>query len=139
MGSFSNYLENVILDEILSAQDYTPPATLYVGVSGTTITDATTGSTVVEPSGGSYARTSLTANLTNFPAASGGSKSNGVEIAMPQATADWIAGADITDWFIADALTNGNILMYGTLNTPTPVLNGDTLKFPIGNMTATLD
>lgn len=134
--SFSNFLENALLDEVLGAANYTPAATVYIALSTATIDDTTTGSTIVEPSGGSYARVAVTNNATNWPNASGGVKSNGTEIAFPQATANW---GTITHWAVIDAATNGNILAHGELNTPTAVNTNDTFKFPVGNLTFTLD
>jgi hypothetical protein len=72
MGSFSNYLENELLDHVFGAAAYSAPATLYVGLSTADPTDDDSG--LAEPSGNGYARVAVTNNATNFPAASGGAK-----------------------------------------------------------------
>lgn len=133
--SFTDYLENKLLDHILGGGDYTRPATVYVGVSSTAPADD--GTNITEPSGGSYARVAVTNNATNWPAASGGSKSNGTQISFPVATADWLAAANITHFFIADDPTAGNILGSGALDSPVTVLDTQMLYFAIGALVVT--
>jgi hypothetical protein len=133
MGSFADYLENKVLDHVFGGPDYTRPATLYIGLSTTTITDA--GGNITEPSGGSYARVAKTNDATNFPAASGGSKSNGTDIDFGTATGDW---GTVTDFFIADASTGGNILGYGALAVANHVVNGNLVTFPAGDLDITM-
>lgn len=133
MGSFADYLENKILDHVFGNTAYSTPATVYVGLSTTTITDA--GGNITEPAGGSYARVSVTNNVTNWPNASGGSKSNGTAITFPTATGSW---GTIIDFFIADASSGGNILGYGTLTVSKTVSSGDTLSFAASALTVTL-
>jgi len=134
MGSFTNFLENEILDHIFGNAAYSSPATLYVGLSTSSITDA--GGNITEPVGGSYARVAITNNATNFPAASGGAKSNGTEITFPSATGSW---GTVIDFFISDAASGGNILGYGTLSIPKAISSGDTAKFAVGDLDITLD
>ncbi len=131
-GSASDYLENEILDHILSAATFTAPGTLYVGLATAAITDSTTGSTVTEPAGGSYARVPVTNNATEWPAASGGSKANANDIEFPQATGNW---GTVTHWFIADALTNGNILFHGDLSQSEVINTNGIFRFPAGDLT----
>jgi hypothetical protein len=77
-GSFTNFLEDELLDHVFGASAYTAPVTLYFLASTTTISDDGTGAT--EPVGNNYSRTPVTNNLTNFPAASSGAKANGTAI-----------------------------------------------------------
>lgn len=133
MGSFTDFLELELLDHVFGAAAYTAPATLYVGLSTTTITDA--GGNITEPSGGAYARVAVTNNATNFPAAAAGSKSNGTAVNFPTATASW---GTVIDFFIADASSGGNILGYGTLTVAKTVGSGDTPSFAIGDLVITL-
>lgn len=135
MGSFSDYLEDELLDHVFGASTYTAPATVYFGLADTTITDSTTGTTVSEPSGGSYARKSETNNKTTWATSSGGSLTNAITITFATATASW---GTVTDFFIADAATNGNILAYGALDASKAVGNGDTVSFASGALTITL-
>jgi hypothetical protein len=127
---FTDFLQNELLDHVWGNAAYTAPATLYIGLSSTTPTEAGTG--VTEPSGGAYARVAVTNNATNWPAATTGAKSNGTTITFVQASADWVAGADLTHALVYDALTSGNLLGYGALSAPKPMLNGDTASFAAG-------
>jgi len=138
MGSFADYLENKVLDHVLGGPDYSRPATVYMGLSTSTITDA--GGNITEPVGNNYSRVAITNNDTNFPAASGGAKSNGTAITFPTPSGDW---GTITDYFIADAATDGNILAAGVLGymdgenfvpDPQTINNGNIVTFSTGDL-----
>lgn len=133
--SFSNYLENKLLDHVFGGGDFARPATLYVGLSSTAPADD--GTNITEPAVGAYARVAVTNNATKWPAAAAGSKSNGEGISFPAATADW--GAALTHFFIADAAVAGNILGAGALGAAVTVLNGETVSFSAGDLVVTLD
>jgi hypothetical protein len=135
--SFSNFLESEVLDHVFGAAAYTAPATLYFGLSSTT--PAEDGTNVTEPSSGSYARVAVTNNATNFPAATGGAKANGTAITWPQASGDWLAGADLTYVVVYDASTSGNLLAFGALSVAKPVLSGDTASIGVGDFDVTLN
>lgn len=134
--SFSDFLENEILDQIFGASAYSAPATLYFGLATAEITDSTTGSTVTEPEGGSYARKSMTNNKTTWTVASGGSVENKVDIEFVEATASW---GTVTYMFIADASSGGNILAWGQLTASKAIGTGDNAKFAAGDLVITLD
>lgn len=124
-------LENALLDSYLGAVAYNAPATLYFGLS--TTTPAKDGTGVTEPSGGGYARVSVTNNTSNFPAASGGSKANGSTITWPQATASW---GDVTYLVVYDASANGNLLEFVSLGaTAQTISSGNTPSFANGQFT----
>lgn len=57
MGSFADHLENKLLDHVFGGGDYARPATLYIGLSTTTIADG--GTNITEPSGNGYARVAV--------------------------------------------------------------------------------
>lgn len=132
--SKTNLMESTILNMVFGGTAYTPPATLYVALFSA-VTDAEAG-TVTELSGSGYARVAVTNNVTNWPAASAGSKSNGTVITFPTATAAWL---DTVSWGIYDAATAGNLLYY--LTTPfvpaKVVQNGDTASFAAGALVIT--
>ena len=67
-GSFSDYLENALLDHVLGTTSYSQP-TIYVALYTTAPTDAGGGT---EVSGGSYARVAVSA----WDAASSGASEN---------------------------------------------------------------
>ena len=134
--SFTNYLESALLDEVFGGVNYTPPATLYIGLSSTAPAEGGTG--ITEPTAASYARVAVTNNLTNWPATgTDGTKSNGTAITFPQAAEDW--GPNITHFFIADAATAGNILASGSLSVAKTIGVADTASFGAGSLTITLD
>tara|TARA_R110000851_G_scaffold12997_3_gene44681 strand:- start:3109 stop:3510 length:402 start_codon:yes stop_codon:yes gene_type:complete len=132
--SFSNYLENEVLDHVTGKGAYTSP-TNYVGLSSTTPNENGTG--VTEPGAGAYAR--VTTSASDWNAASAGSIANANDLTFPTASADWVSGSNLTYVVVYDALTSGNMIYYGQLNTAKAVLNGDTAKIPAGSLTITLD
>jgi len=135
MGSFSNFLEDEILDHVFGAAAYTAPATVYVSLYTVTPTDASASGT--EVTGGSYARVAVTNNATNWPASSGGAKANGTAITFPAPTASW---GTVVAFAIYDAATVGNELAWGALTVNKTINNGDAApSFAIGDLDITLD
>jgi len=131
MGSFSNYLENELLDHVFKTGSYTVPTNIYIALSTTTIEDSTTGTTITEPSGGAYVR-----KICNtWDAAASGATENTQVVTFAQATKSW---GSIQDFAICDAITKGNILVYGNLGAAKTVASGDTAKFATGDIDVTL-
>ena len=131
----SDYLEGALQDHTFGIATFTAPATVYVALSTADPTDAGTG--IAEPSGGSYARAAVTNNGTNWTR-TGGQISNATVITYAQATGDW---GSISHFAIYDAVTGGNMLYYGEVNSGTPVaiLTNDTPEWAIGTLTVTED
>lgn len=134
MAGKSDYLENAILDHILGGPDYTRAATVYVALF--TVTPLDTGSGGTEVVGNNYSRVSVTNNNTNWPAASGGTKTNGTAITFPTASGTW---GTIVSFGIYDASTSGNLLYFGSLSTAQTVVNGNTVSFAASSLTITED
>ena len=132
-GSKSDFLELEILDHVLGNSAYTVPTTLYIALYTAAPTDAGGGT---EVTGGSYARIAVTNNSTNFPAASGGAKSNGVAIAFAQATANW---GTVIAFGIFDAASGGNLLYWADLTVSKTINSGDDSNFAIGELDITED
>jgi len=132
--SFADFLEDELLDHVFGAATYTPPATLYVALSTTAPNDD--GTNVTEPGGGSYARAAVTNNATEWPAASGGSKTHANDIIFPTATGSW---GTISHYAVYDAVSGGNLLGHGALSVPKLVGATDTAQFAAGIVTITLD
>lgn len=133
--SFSDFLENELLDQVWGGQAYAAPANLFVGLSTTAPADD--GTNITEPPGGNgYARVSVPNDLTNWPAAVGGTKQNGTVIQFPTASGAW---GTVTHFSIYDAASGGNILGSGSLTTPKTIDSGDTASFAVGDLTVTLD
>lgn len=131
--SKSDYLENEWLDHVLGNSAWSAPGTVYISLFTVTPTDAGGGT---EVTGGSYARVTVTNNLTNWPAASGGAKANGTAISFPQCTVNW---GTVVAFGIHDAATVGNLLYWGAIS-PTKAINvGDTASFAVGDLDITED
>lgn len=132
-GTWGDYLENEVLDHVFGASSFTPPTDIYFGLSSTDPGDDGSGKT--EPAGGAYARVQKTNNLTNFPAAVSGAKSNGTAITFPTATASW---GSLGYFIVMDAASGGNFLGGGSLAAPKTIDNGDTAEFAIGDFDLSL-
>lgn len=125
MAALSDYLENILINEVLRAVAYTPPATVYLALFTTATTDAGGGT---EVTGGSYARQPVT-----FSAAAGGATENSATVtfaSMPAVT--------VTHAAIYDALTAGNMLFHGALSASQVVTAGASLVFAAGAIDASL-
>lgn len=133
MGSFTDYLENELLDHVFGTGAYSPATHLYIALSKSTLADTATGTIAGEISGGAYVRKIC----DTWDAAASGATENTQVVTFAQATADW---GTITNFAIVDALTaaTGNVIAYGTLTAPKNVASGDTLKFATGDIDVTL-
>lgn len=130
--AISTFLANEILDQVYGAQAYTAPGTVYLALS--TANPTADGSGLAEPSGNNYSRLAVTNNLTNFPAASAGAKSNGVAFTFPTPSGSW---GTITHVAIFDAASGGNMLDFGALAAAKTIGNGDVVQFAIGELDIT--
>lgn len=125
-GNLSDYLENKLLDHFLGTASYTMPAAVYVALYSVA-PDDTGGGT--EISGGSYARQAAT-----FNAASEGATENDDNIDFTNMPAVTVVAIGIHD-----ALTSGNLLLWGTLTTNKTTDAGDTLRIATGDLDITID
>lgn len=140
--SFTNRTAQALLNSLFGKSSnfgaLASAPTIYVGLSSTTPTES--GGNVTEPSTGSYARVATAA--ADWNAATDADPSvidNAEPIEFPTATADWAGGADLTHFVLFDASTSGNVLASGALDTPKPVLDGDTISFAAGALDVSLD
>jgi hypothetical protein len=125
-GNLSDYLENKVLDHILGTTSYTMPDDVYLALYTTTPTDSTSGT---EVTGGSYAR-----KLITFGASSSGAATNNTNVdftLMPTCVVTGIA--------VCDALTSGNILVYGGLAASKSLSSGDTLRISSGDLSISIN
>src|SRR3954468_8631360 len=113
-GSKSDYWENKVLDGSLGGPQMPLATTVYIALTNRPYSDAATGSAMTEVAAGGYARVAVTNNNTNWPNASGGTKSNGAVFTFPAATAGW---GTVQSFYIADATSGGNILYGADLTT----------------------
>lgn len=116
MGQLTNYTEKKILDHVLKTASYTPPATIYLGLS--TADPTHDGSGWVNPTYTGYARKSIAFNA----AAARALTQNGI------VTFDICSGGSSTVpyWGLWDAPSGGNLLAYGLLSTPKNIVVGNT-------------
>ena len=128
MGGLTTFSKNEVLDQLFGALAYVAPATLYFGLSTTTITVA--GGNITEPAS-NYARKSITNDKTLFSVAGAGALDNDALITFITATGDW---GTVIDFFVADAAAAGNVLAYGTLTASKMIGNGDTAQVAINNL-----
>ena len=131
MSQASNYLENKLTDHVLRGTTFTSPATIYVSLHTANPADDATGT---EVSGGAYARVAITANTTNWSgtqsagstsasSGTGGASSNNGAITFPTPSGgNW---GVVTHFGIWDALTTGNLLVFGALGTSKTINDGD--------------
>jgi hypothetical protein len=132
-GEISNFLANKLLDLMFRNQAYGAPDT-YVALVTATTADDDTGSTITEPSGGSYARVQVNVNGGSSPTwdvAASGLVDNTHLITFPTATGDWTTVVGVA---ICSASTAGDLLFYDNDMGDQAVGNGDTCKFPIGDL-----
>ena len=131
MGSFSNYLENAILNHVFSKGAYTPP-TIWVALS--TADPGEDGSGLAEPSGNNYSRKQTSA--ADWTTAASGSLSNANALEFAQASGSW---STISHFALFDADESGNMLAHGALEESKPVGTNDIFRFAAGDLDVTLD
>jgi len=136
--SFSDYLEDKLLNHVFGGTAYTAPATLYVGLFTSAASDSAAGT---EVSGGSYARQSAAFTVSGT---SPTEADNDSAIEFPAATASW---GTITYAGIFDASSAGNMLAYAELTDPSDFTTalpktisiGDVFRISAGNLKVRLD
>lgn len=132
MGAASNYLENKILDHVLTSTAYTQPSR-YLALFTADPGEAGSFTNEVSTSGTAYARKAVT-----FAAASSGSSATNATVTFDAATASW---GTITHVAVVDGSTAGagNVLFYGAVTTSKTIDTGDTFQVTSGNLTVSLD
>jgi hypothetical protein len=136
--SFSDYLEDKVLEHVFGGTSYTAPSTLYVGLFTSTPTDSTAGT---EVSGGSYARQSVAFTVSGTSPTEAASSA---AVEFPTATASW---GTVTYAGIFDASSSGNMLAYAQLTDPADlstalpktISTGDVFRISSGNLKVRLD
>ena len=124
MSQLSNYLEKKLLDHITGFAAYTAPTDIYVALFTAAPNDAGGGT---EATGTGYAREVVTFDEAVSPDGQADS----------DAVVEFVAGADwgtIVAVGLFDAATDGNLLFYGSISPTRTVNNGDTLRFPVGDI-----
>lgn len=133
MAGLSNYVEAKVLDCIFNQTTFTAPAAIYLSLH--TADPGETGANEM-PNAESYARVNVT---NSFAAASGGSLTSDVEVLLAEAGGDgWAAATHVGFW---DSGTHGagNFLWGGALTASKTAGVGVAIRFPSGQISASLD
>jgi len=123
-GGISTHLANELLDHVFKVGSYSPP-TIYIALSTANPGDDASGKS--EPSGNGYAREAC----SGWDAAASGATENTAAITFDTPSGSW---GEITHVAIMDALTNGNMLFYGTATPNQTPDNGDTVQYAAGDL-----
>lgn len=129
--NMSDYLANALLDFAFRNQSFSQPDT-FMGYATTILADATTGSNVVEPGAGSYARKQVNVNGGSSPTwdlVASELVDNTHDIDMVTPTASW---GTLVSQFLADALVNGNMLFFDNGVDDQAVSTDDTVRAEAG-------
>lgn len=133
MGSFSDYLENELLDHVFKTGSYTPATNLYVALLTSTPDDADTGSTLPGEITGTGALVRIKCNT--WDGAASGATENSQTVTFAQATGDM---GTVTHFAICDKTTLGNHIGWGALSESRAISSGDTPSFATGDLDVTL-
>lgn len=125
MAALTDFLENALLNAVLRATAYTPPAAVYVALFTSATTEGGGGG---EVSGGSYARQAVTF----------GAPSNGVCSNTGSVVFNNMPAAVVTHVAIMDASSAGNMLFHGPLATQRTTALADSVTFGVGALSAAL-
>ncbi len=128
--SFTNYLENAVMDHVFGAGTFSKPAGRYVALF-TAAPGEAGGGTEVSALG--YARQSAAFTVSGT-APTAAENTSAVE--FPTALASW---GTVTHAAVFDAITGGNMLAYAALAEAKPISTGDVFRFPAGNLDFTLE
>lgn len=120
MGTFASAERDAMLDSKLGSGT---PATVYLAAYVSS----------VEVSGNSYARVAITNNVSNFPASSGGAKSNGSDFSFPEATGSW---GTVDELRLHGHITNEDVICSDTISKV--IGDGDTLTVKSGDFDMSL-
>lgn len=135
MSAASNFLENKVLDHVLTNTAYTSPTTVYLALFKNDSTNAAANleaGTLTDEVGSGVG---YTRKAASFAAASSGAAATNATIQFDAATSDW---GTVTHIAIMDAATSGNVLFWGALTASKVVSTGDTFQVSSGNLTITL-
>ena len=128
-GGISNYLAHKMLDLIFNGIGYTGPDS-YLGLSNGNPGDD--GAGIVEPEGANYARLLV----DNWTTAMEGASINSDTVTMNTPSGSW---GIVDHAFLADALTEGNLLFYTRLRIANNPNDGDSVRFMGGDLEVRID
>jgi hypothetical protein len=115
-NAFSDYTEAAVLNHIFGSMTMAKPAGLYLALMTSACTDSTSGAEATAMT--NYARKAITFSAAVSP---GGTITNNNTVDFGIVTG---SGCTVTNWAIFDAVTGGNMLIYGDFPSPQPVSVG---------------
>ncbi len=123
-----------MLDHYLGKTSFTMPAAVYMALCTAVPTDASTGTTITEANYTGYARKQVAASDLN--AAAAGTTTNAAVITFAACTA---GSSTIIGIALVDALTLGNVLVWGTTTSKVIDTTSTPPTVPIGNLSVSED
>ena len=127
VAAWSNYLRSKMYNHLFKATTYTSPTTIYAAAY---LTDPTIADTGTEASGGTYARQTIA-----YDAPTNGVGDNNAQVTFPIGTANH---GTMAYGALRDALTTGNLLMFGALTDSIAYNIGDTPRMPVNTNIITI-
>ena len=135
MTAFSLFLENELLDHVLRNENFSPTASVFIGLHTTNGDED--GAGIVEVTGGSYARLEVgAATGRDFTAAAAGTTSNNEDWTFVTATASW---GSIIGVGVYSLVTAGDLYFHGATTATIVLDSGETFQFAAGDLDITLD
>jgi len=112
MASFSDAYETKVLEHVAGKTTLTLVTPIFLALCTAVPTDASTGTTITEAAYTGYARKGVAAaDWAAAVAGTPGSIANGAIITFAACTA---GTSTVIGWALCDALTVGNVIMWGT-------------------------
>lgn len=138
MAGLAKFLSNLVLDHIVGrSASINLGGDAYIALS--TSEPTADGTNVAEPTGNGYARVLLGLNgqaaTYKIGVAADGANTNTAEIHFAKATGAW---GTCTHFLIFDALTGGNLLMFGALGSSISPTSGDVAIVEVGALDLSL-
>lgn len=134
MGSFTDYVENKVLDHITGKTSFTMPTTVAIALFTAAPSDAGGGTEVTNAN--NYARKATVG--ADWQAAASGATQNANAITFNVPSGSW---GTVTHFALMDSATYGagNMLGWSALTTPQAIGSGNTVSFAVGDLDITLD
>ena len=128
--SFSNYLENEVLDHVFGGNAYSAPSTIYLSLHTADPGEDASGGSEISTVGSAYVRKSASFSV------SGNTATTSAAVEWDQATSNWGTISHVGVW---DASASGNMMAYSSLTESQTVNSGDVIRINSGQLTITLN
>lgn len=133
MSQMSDYLEDAIRNWFKGTTFPAAPANVYVGLASAAPSDSSFGTELAYTN---YARQAIAAAAWTSGAAGSGQISNTNAITFPAAGASGVP-VTATHFFVADAVSAGNLLIWAALGASRTINQGDDARFAAGTLVIT--